>query len=305
MSDSEIKYLQQAEINKIKWDRCISRSFNGIIYAYSWYLDIVSENWEALVLGDYEVVMPLTVKSKFNLNYIVQPVYSQQLGVFSTKKLNYKTVETFLNSIPKKFKFIDVKLNKYNSIKETSIQNSEQVTYELDLIKSYEKTFARYSKNTKRNIKKAQNKNVSVIKGLGVNELVEFKKSVQKKPIPDRFYAAIRRIISFSILHRIGEIYGAYDDRNNLCAAALFLGSHNKAIYLFAASSEYGIENSAMFLLVDHYIKKNSEKNLTLDFEGSMIEGIARFYRGFGAKECKYLNIRMNNLPWPLKYLKK
>ena len=105
-------------------------------------------------------------------------------------------------------------------------------------------------------------------------------------------------------MHRIGEIYGAYDDKNTLCSAAFFLGSHNKSIYLFAASNEAGKENSAMFLLVNQYIKNNSDKNLTLDFEGSQLEGLARFYSNFGAKACKYNNLKINNLPWPLNYLK-
>ena len=300
----EIKYLPHNEINKVKWDRCINRAFNGNIYAYSWYLDIVSEDWEALIDGDYETVMPLTLKNKFGIYYLAQPLYSQQLGVFSTKKLDHSIVEEFLKNIPAKFKFVDIKLNKYNLISELPVRQIKQVTFELDLIKPYEKTYERYNQNTKRNLKKALKNNVSIIKGLGVNEIIEFKKEVQKKPLSERYYNAIRRIISFSILHRIGEIYGAYDDRNTLCAAAFFIGSHNKVLYLFAASNQLGIENSAMFLLIDHYIKKNSEKNLTLDFEGSNLEGLARFYGGFGAKECKYLNIRMNNLPWPLKYLK-
>jgi hypothetical protein len=300
----KIQYLQHNAINRVKWDRCINRSFNGIIYAFSWYLDIVSEDWEALVLGDYETVMPLTSKSKFGIYYLIQPIYSQQLGVFSTTKLNADLIEEFLKGIPNKFKFIDIKLNKYNSINDSQIRKTNLSTYEIDLIKPYEKSYARYSSNTKRNIKKALKNNVSIIKGLGVNEIIEFKKEAQKKPIHEKYYTAIRRIISFSILHKIGEIYGAYDDRNTLCAAAFFLGSHNKSIYLFAASNQKGTENSAMFLLIDHYIKKNSDKNVTLDFEGSMLPGLARFYGGFGAKECKFLNIRINNLAWPLKYLK-
>ena len=84
-----------------------------------------------------------------------------------------------------------------------------------------------------------------------MNEIIEFKRANQKKTLYERYYNTIRKIISFSILHRIGEIFGAYDDRNTLCAAAFFLGSHHKSIYLFATSNDQGIKNSAMFLLID------------------------------------------------------
>ncbi|OIP03307.1 MAG: hypothetical protein AUJ97_04685 [Bacteroidetes bacterium CG2_30_32_10] len=60
----EIRYLKHKEIDKDKWDNCIEKAFNGIIYAYSWYLDIVSENWDALIEDDYKTVFPLTQKKK-------------------------------------------------------------------------------------------------------------------------------------------------------------------------------------------------------------------------------------------------
>src|SRR4030043_203599 len=55
-----IKHLRHHEIDKERWDESIKKAFNGIIYAYSWYLDIVSPGWEALITEDYKKVMPLT-----------------------------------------------------------------------------------------------------------------------------------------------------------------------------------------------------------------------------------------------------
>ena len=43
-----------------------------------------------------------------------------------------------------------------------------------------------------------------------------------------------------------------------------------------------------MTFLIDWYIKKNSHSDRTLDFEGSNILGVRRFYMGFGAKEHPY-----------------
>ena len=60
----QIKYLQHKEIDKAKWDACIEQAPNGLIYSYSWYLDAMSKHWDALVLKDYEAVMPLTWNKK-------------------------------------------------------------------------------------------------------------------------------------------------------------------------------------------------------------------------------------------------
>jgi hypothetical protein len=131
-----IKYLKHQEIVKPRWDEAIDRAFNGIIYAKSWYLDIVSPHWDALVSDDYSAVMPLTWRRKFGVYYLYQPFFTQQLGVFGDEDQKVRKWESekvgvayspshlhtfspahflpFLNAIPKKFKFIEIQLNHAN-----------------------------------------------------------------------------------------------------------------------------------------------------------------------------------------------
>ena len=102
----------------------------------------------------------------------------------------------------------------------------------------------------------------------------------------------------------IGEIYGVYNQENNLCAAVYFCRWKNRVIYLNAASGEEGKKLRAMYFLVDNFIKSNSEHDLKLDFEGSMIPGVARFYSGFGATPETYFQLKFNRLPLPFRWLK-
>ncbi|MEZ5197052.1 MAG: hypothetical protein R2764_11780 [Bacteroidales bacterium] len=111
-----IKYLQNHQIEKSKWDACIKESVNGMVYANSWYLDIVAEDWEALVEDDYERVFPLTTGRKWGIDYLYQPVFTQQLGLFSKSSLSQDTVSCFLDSIPEKYKFIEINLNTFNKV---------------------------------------------------------------------------------------------------------------------------------------------------------------------------------------------
>ena len=46
-----------------------------------------------------------------------------------------------------------------------------------------------------------------------------------------------------------------------------------------------------MTIIIDHYIKMNVQKKKILDFEGSNIPGLKRFYQGFGAVEKNYIHI--------------
>jgi len=302
-----IKYLKHNKIDFKKWDWCISRSFNGIAYAYSWYLDIVSENWDALILGDYETVMPLTHSKKMGINYVFQPLYTQQLGVFSITQLTPKIVSKFIDAIPKEFKLLNINLNKFNKVENKKYKTVINKTYELDLIEPYDKIYKNFSTNTKRNIKKAKSNNINIIESVSANELIDLIKNNlgQKiKRLNEHHYNNIRKIIAFGIKHQIGNLIGAYTAQNTLCASAFFLTTNNKSIYLFAASNNEGIESRAMFLLIDYFIKQNSERNITLDFEGSNIESLARFYSGFNAKKCNYINVKVNKLPWILRLIK-
>ena len=302
-----IKYLKQEEIDTKKWNKCIADSINGIVYAYSWYLDIVCKNWEALVLYDYETVMPLTANKKYGINYLFQPFFTQQLGVFSSHKLNNDIVNAFIESIPKKFKFIEINLNKYNKINlpdNYKIKNNK--TYEIDLIESYEDIFRRYNKNTIRNIRKAINNNVTIIRGLTPNDVLNLLENTEQiKLYTEKQLENLRQLIASAIRFKSGKLYGAYDKNNRLCSAGFFVYSNNKVCFILSVSNEEAKNISSMFLLIDEFIKDNSNRNLVLDFEGSNIEGVARFYAGFGAKPFKYKSIKLNKLFFPLKIFKR
>ena len=82
---SVIQYLPHAQINKTKWDACIAAAPNGLIYAHSWYLDEIIETWDALVMNDYESVMPLPYRKKYGVLYLFHPPFVAQLGLFGNE----------------------------------------------------------------------------------------------------------------------------------------------------------------------------------------------------------------------------
>lgn len=302
----EIKHITHKEIDTKKWDRCIAKSINGIVYAYSWYLDIVCPYWEALIYGDYESVMPLTQNQKYGVPYLFQPFFTQQLGIFSFNKIDKQLIQSFINSIPKKFKFIEINLNKYNQLEELDGYKTKlNKNFELDLIENYEDIFRKYKKNNIRNIRHAIQNKVSIIKGLMPNEILDLVKTNNKIPgLKEGHLNMLRRLIAAALRYKSGYLYGAYTPQNMLCAVGFFVYSNNKACFILSVASEEGKDLRAMFLIIDEFIKDFSNRNMILDFEGSNIESIARFYRGFGANQFHYPSIRANNLPFPLKLLK-
>jgi len=295
-----IKYFRNQEIDRRKWDECIQNSFNGIIYAYSWYLDIVCKQWDALIEDDYQRVFPLTLNKKFQISYLYQPFFTQQLGLFSRSLLTPEIVDNFLNAIPSKFKLIEINLNIFNKTSNGEFKIKENLTHELDLINPYENLYKEYSSNTKRNIKKAVDSGINIKKNVNPESIIDIFRDNRGKEI-DTFkksdYFNLKRLIYSCIFNDKASIWGAFNKQNVLCAGIFFVVSNKKVIFLFSATNQEAKDTGAMSLLIDSFIRENAQRELTLDFEGSNDPDLARFYKSFGSKKCTYLQVIKNEFP--------
>lgn len=290
-----------------KWDDCIEHSINGIFYAYSWYLDMVSAGWGALVENDYESVMPLPTRKKWGVAYIYQPFFIQQLGVFSKVSVSPKVTARFIAAIPDRFRFADINLNTFNNLDPVAgITLQRMRTFELDLIQRYTEIRESYSVNTARNLKKAEKSGLFIARQGRPEEIITaFRQHRGRtvKSFSENDYNVLKHLIYAGMHKGMVHTYSAYTAENNFCAGAVFYRSHKKVVFLFSAITDTGKASSAMFSIVDHYIKEHAGKELILDFEGSNNPDLARFYSGFGSKECVFLRVQMNRLPFVLKPL--
>lgn len=302
-----IRYLRYNEIDRERWDECIRKSFNGIIYAYSWYLDMVAPQWEALVEGEYKSVMPLSTGKKMGIRYLFPPFFVQQLGVFSVDKLTAEDVLRFLKAVPGEFRYWEINLNTFNKVVGKDFEYRPNLTHELDLIEPYENIRKSYSDNTRRNVKKGEQSGLRIHPNPSKEEIITLFRTGRGstiKALQEPQYDIFRRLLQ--VLDSRGRLHtrGIQDENGKLLAGAFFVDANGKVIFLFSGLSEEGREKGAMYLLIDRFIFENSQKNLVLDFEGSNDPRLARFYRGFGSKECVYLQARCNRLPWPISLLK-
>jgi hypothetical protein len=295
-----IKFYERNQISDQKWDQCISRSFNGMVYGYTWYLDIVAGDWAALVENDYESVFPLPYKKRLGITFIYQPFFTQQLGLFSRNLISQEKVIEFLEAIPRQFKRVDLNLNTLNKCEGDEIKFVPQVNHELDLINSYETIRGEYSTNLKRNIKKAESAELSLMKNIKPDGIIRLFRENRGKEIghlKDAQYLTLKRLLYTSIYKRKAQMLGVFNETNDLIGGAAFLISDKKAIFIFSGMNEEGRNKGAMPFLIDSFIKNNSGKHLTFDFDGSNDENLARFYKSFGSKECFYYKVRINRLP--------
>lgn len=306
-----ISYLTYQQIDKTKWDACIDKAPNGLIYGYSFYLDSMAKNWDALVLNDYEAVMPLTWNKKYGIHYLYQPPFTACLGVFGNN-LNAETVNEFLNSVPAKFSYWDIYFNHGNFFQLKDFKLYERMNYVLPLDESYERLYNNYRENIQRNIKKAEQFGLSINKNISVAEVTALAKQQAREfadqPAEDPIAIGFKRFESlYQLLYQKEKAttYAVHTKEGQLLAAAVFFFSHNRAYYIMVGNHPDGKTLGASHALINAFIKDHAGQNIVLDFEGSDIPSLGFFYSSFGAREEKYSAIRLNRLPAPLKWFKK
>lgn len=305
---SSIAYLKHKDIDKKRWDSCISKAMNGNLYAWSWYLDAVSPGWDALILGDYEALMPLTRRTKWGIHYLYRPLLNQQLGVFSQDLHLVSDPMPFLDALPAHFRLVEITLNKYNTVPE-GIACSRHTSYELDLVSHYDDLRKNYKQNTVRNIKKAEKSKVQLDLNVEASDFINllWKDQSDGSAIllkPDNFEILLG-LLAVLKENNAGRIIGMRDEGGDLTAATLFGFSHHKWYNLAPVANAKGKEMSAQFMVTDALIREYAGQPLTLDFEGSDLPGVARFYAGFGAQPYQYAFFVKNKLPWLVKLMKR
>lgn len=295
-----IIYLKHDEIDRGKWDWCISHSLNRRVYAFSWYLDIVSPGWEALVTEDFTSVFPLTLGCKAGISYLFQPFFAQQLGLFSSLPIDTSLEDQFLGAVRERFRFVDIHLTPEFVPLNSEVVLTTRLNHELSLAGSYDELRAGYSQNTVRNLRKAAAPGVITGRGLRTDELVAlFRGNFGEKEgkLGDVHYKRMDRLMKTSLEKGYGSLRAAFDEQGLLSSAAFFLRDGNRIYFLFAASSPGARENGSMFHLIDGFIRENSGSPLILDFEGGNDPSLGRFYKSFGAVEIKYHRLLWNRLP--------
>ena len=303
-----IRFVEHNDVDTEKWDRCIKRAINSTPYAFSWYLDIVVSHWNAIILNDYEAVFPLPTKRKWGIQYAFTPFWVQQLGLISQTNEGLKRIDDFISLIPSTYRFIELNMNHDVPVKDSLNYNIvENFNYVLPLNKTYHLQIEAYSKNLKRNLKKANLKGIQLFKNDAPQNLITLFRNDKGQSI-DHFkeadYKNLEHIMHVAINKHCGEIWMAYGEGNRALAGCFLLFGPRRVVLLFTGNSPEGKASAAMPFLIDQFIKTSANSSFLFDFEGSNDENLARFYKSFGAVNQSYQNLKINRLPLLLRFMK-
>lgn len=300
-----LKYIPHVEIDFERWDRCVSGTAHPQPYGFSWYLNWVALTWDALVYGDYEVVFPLFPREKNGILFTTRPYGIQAAGPYSTIPLSAQWLEKLMEEAMEHFTYGEFFLSPGVAL--PSHWTSEKYSnFVLSTKALYKELAAGYSAQTKRNLKKAQKSKLEFAQWATAQDVVRlWKQNTQEKThITSENIDSLKKILEFCLYQKRGILMAVYDEGNTLVAGQIWVQFRGRSTLLLNASSSYGKECGAPTLLIDQMIQLHAGSDHMLDFEGSSIPGLARFYSGFGAHDEPFYFHVENNLPWYLRWRK-
>ncbi|SDE54727.1 Acetyltransferase (GNAT) domain-containing protein [Dyadobacter soli] len=308
--------LTRAQIDAQTWDNQIHQSQQCVIYALSWYLDIVCEQWEALVwpsASDFSMVMPLPVRRKFGSRVLYQPLFCQYLGIFSKNNISTEQCGAFMEALAGRFAYVSCySLNPENFTAIHSIGHRLSgfkwevfQTHWLDLQRPYRALLAGYSKDRKLNLKRGARMHWKITRSEDLEPLIALFEENHARcigRIKANAYPTLRRLGEKCIQNGNGRLMyartGAY-----VHAGIMLVHYRGRTIYLFNAADDAGRKGNARAVMLDRYFQANAGSESVFDFESPSKQSIAGYYSVFGAVAMPVYSIRRNALPFPLRQI--
>lgn len=278
-----INYIFHNQIDRARYDACIENSISCRTYAYSWYLDAVCETWDVIMTGNYELVMPVPKRKKYGLSYVFTPSWVQQLGIFSSRDISTEESRLFKETLASKFHWIDYHFNSGNLISDGQI--TVKKNYVLPLNGEFRELLRNYNKNRKRASSVSLDHLVLDKEG----SLEVFIKNYHAIEKPYKIEEdSMKKLMTLAQRNpRHVHIWNVFDD-NDFRGGLIWAKDSKRITYLLPVANEKAKNENIPTFVINELIKDHLNQGLVLDFEGSMISGVANFYKSFGADEENY-----------------
>lgn len=285
-----IRKLKYHEVDFEKYTNCIENSVQRKYSATKEFLNVVcKKNWDVLVYGDYQALMPIPYVKKMGIKLVVNPKLCQQLGVFSAED-NSKINDEFLNFLRKHYKVVYYAFNDTNQFSKPLLTRKNFILVP-DI---FENVYKKYSPKRKRKLRLDEDVLLnSKIKEVSFKDILSFVEQNiigVDKPKNKKDYLRIfndfdgvgkLKIYTFTLNERIINAIIVYSDRETMA----LLGTFNEREFVKIAGAS---------VLINHAISLSIHEK-EFDFEGGDLPNIEEFFRGFRPEMKPYPYI--NNTP--------
>jgi lipid II:glycine glycyltransferase (peptidoglycan interpeptide bridge formation enzyme) len=291
------------------------------LFAQPWWLDAVCDSWDVALVkkGDNIIgAWPYPIEKKLGVLLLRTPLLTPYLGpqVFPPHDLKesnadsfeHETVAALMAQLPQAgFWHLSLQpgMKQAGIFKKYGLHSLVQQTFLIDLATDEATIFANMKDTMRRNIRAAEGEITIESDPKLLTELYAFQKHTLGKKGSALPYnvAYLQRIMDTCLAHNAGTIWVARDKAGTIQAMVWQVWDARCSYYFMGGQNPDGNSYKAMSLLLWHTIREAKKKgNTTFDLEGSMDEGVERFFRNFGGTRALYIILNKNTSPiWKLK----
>lgn len=290
MADT-VRLIYRNTIDINRWSILVQQS-EASVYNQVAYLDALSENWCAVILGDYKGAIAIPYTVRLGIKGIFTPNFIRVLDWMGEKPLDFFQVESLLK---KEFKRGD-----FNTT-QLLFSSSEELVYQC--FDSEDEIS--FGSQTKRGIKKFEKTGLTIEK-IGVSEAIPLVFSELREKV---------KTLNEIDFKRFETLLLNYDKQKCCCygirgeevihAVIILIEWNNEVLYIKGGVDEFGKQNGLMHALMANSIKHAFKSGAKFSFEGSFVLSVRQFNLGFGAKDKIYYSWKWDNSPWWFKLLLK
>lgn len=285
------------------------------IFSQAWWLDTVcgKDHWDVLLIEEKEKIqatLPLYIPRR---GIISMPSYTQTMGPwFAPESGDTKYTKTLGRRQALCKQLLD-KLGAHSYFLQNfhygitdwlpfyweGYKQTTRYTYLLKGLQQPDLIWENMSPNIRRNITKAKEKyHITVRKGISIDEFLQIQEQTfERQGIPNKSdTGTLVRLIRTCRQRGQGDLWGGYDEQGRLHAAAFIVWQESSAWYLAGGGNPALRSSGAHSLILWECIRYVSRFTDQFDFEGSMIPGVERFFREFGAIQTPFFTITKGKL---------
>ena len=283
------------------------------IFEQPWWLESVAPGaWsEAVVRRGDDVVarLPYVRRRQLGLTTIVQPAFTQTLGPWlapmggkyarrldSEKKLMGQLIE-LLPAFDVFLMCFSPAMTNWLPFRWAGFSATLLYTYRIEDLSDLDRVQHEFQDHVRRGIRKAQrvvevDDDFSLEEMLRLDALTFARRGLQ----PRRRAAIVRRLDAACAGRGARRILGAVDAAGRT-HAALYVAWDERTLYALMSARDPELHAAgANTLLYWEAIRLASQVSNAFDFEGSMVEPIEHYFRGFGGRQTPYFCVRKANL---------
>jgi hypothetical protein len=296
-----LRYLEPSEYPL--WDALVDVSPQGSVFCRSWWLSAVENVRVLACFSGNQIVagIPLYFERRFGIPVCTMPKLTQTWGIVM-RPLEGKAVAAATREI-KILRAFALQLSGYRIFFQafhpslsnwlpfywSGFRQTTRFTYVIDDLSDLNRVWHGMSESARGQIRKAQRAGLTVVP-CGIDDVYrcECQSFLRQGRRPSHSESLLKRIYCSAKENDSAACFAVVDREGTVYSSRLLVWDKHRAYYLVAGvdtglrgsgANSFGVWSAIQFV---------AQRSRAFDFAGSVVEGIERFNRNFGATQVPY-----------------